>query len=46
VFYNAKDYGAVGDGTTDDTTALQTCLNAVAGKGVAYIGERLAAARS
>lgn len=28
IFYNVKDYGAVGNGSTNDTTAIQNCINA------------------
>lgn len=28
-YYDPRTYGAVGDGTADDTTAIQACLNAV-----------------
>ena len=38
-YYNAKNYGAVGNGSTDDTAAIQAALNAVgaAGGGVVYL---------
>lgn len=35
--FNVRDYGAKGDGTTDDTTAIQTCINVAAGAGRVYI---------
>jgi hypothetical protein len=33
VNYNVMDYGAMGDGTTDDASAFQNALNTAAGKG-------------
>lgn len=36
-FFYPESYDAVGDGITDDSTALQSCVNAAAGKGVVYL---------
>ena len=34
---NVKDFGAVGDGTTDDTTAIQAAINSVSSGGTIFI---------
>ena len=34
--YNVKNYGAVGDGTTDDTSAIQSAINAIVALGGYY----------
>ena len=38
IYYNVKDYGAVGNGTTDDTSAVLQAVNdaTTAGKGIIY----------
>ena len=40
-FYNARDYGALGDGSTDDASKIQTALNAInsAGGGTLFFHE-------
>lgn len=39
IFYSLKAYGAVGDNTTNDTSAIQACVNAAinAGGGIVFV---------
>lgn len=37
VYFNVTDYGATGNGTTDDTAALQAAVNAAAPSGTVYV---------
>lgn len=36
LYFNVHDYGAVGDGFTDDSTAIQTCINASVKDSIIY----------
>jgi Pectate lyase superfamily protein len=45
-FTNIQDFGAVCNGTTDDTTAIQNAMNAVPSGGTLYLSNSLCAASS
>jgi len=36
IYYNVKQYGAAGDGSTDDTTAINNTITAAAAGGIVY----------
>lgn len=38
-FYNVKDYGAVGDGITDDTLAIRNTINTMVNGGILFFPE-------
>lgn len=37
IYYNVMNYGATGNGTTDDTIAIQNTINACNGNGIVYL---------
>lgn len=38
--FNVMDYGAVGNGTTDDAAAIQSCINAAGVGGTVYFPDK------